>query len=407
VVIALGFGALVFDGYDLIVYGSAVPHLLQHPEWQLSPAEVGTLGSMALFGMFFGAVGVGAVTNRIGRRRAFIGCLVWFSLMMLAVAAAPTPELLGVARFLAGLGFGGIAPVAIALVVEYAPPGRRSLYNAVMCCGFPAGGVFAAIAGITLLEPFGFRALFALGGISLVTLVPLAFFFLPESTAVTAADAAGRDRARLAPLLRGRSGVALVLFAVANVAGFLLVFGLNTWLPQLMRQAGYPLQSAITFLLVFNLGAVFGGLAGSALADRWGARWVATGAFCAGVISIGLLAFPLPTFVLYTLIAIAGGASVGTQIVVFGYVALHFGAHHRAAALGITTGFGRLGSVAGPTVGGFLVSSGVGFEMNFLFFSGVALLGAIAVLSAPGLRAATAARHSDAGFAPGSPATAT
>ena len=148
VVIALGFGALVFDGYDLIVYGSAVPHLLQHPEWQLSPAEVGTLGSMALFGMFFGAVGVGAVTNRIGRRRAFIGCLVWFSLMMLAVAAAPTPELLGVARFLAGLGLGGIAPVAIALVVEYAPPGRRSLYNAVMCCGFPAGGVFAAIAGM-------------------------------------------------------------------------------------------------------------------------------------------------------------------------------------------------------------------------------------------------------------------
>jgi AAHS family benzoate transporter-like MFS transporter len=174
-----------------------------------------------------------------------------------------------------------------------------------------------------------------------------------------------------------------------------------------MRQAGYPLQSAITFLLVFNLGAVVGGLAGSALADRWGARWIATGAFCAGVISIGLLAFPLPTFVLYALIAIAGGASVGTQIVVFGYVALHFGAHHRAAALGITTGFGRLGSVAGPTVGGFLVSSAVGFEMNFLFFSGVALLGAITVLSAPGLRSAATARHSGPGFAPGSPATAT
>ena len=63
VVIALGFAAVVFDGYDLIVFGSAVPALLAHPEWQLSPAEVGFLGGLALFGMFFGVIGVGAVTT--------------------------------------------------------------------------------------------------------------------------------------------------------------------------------------------------------------------------------------------------------------------------------------------------------------------------------------------------------
>src|SRR5690606_34984165 len=87
VVVALGFSAVVFDGYDLIVYGSAVPSLLAHPTWDLNPTQVGTIGSMALVGMFFGAVGIGAVTNRIGSRRAFIGCLVWFSVMMLAVSA--------------------------------------------------------------------------------------------------------------------------------------------------------------------------------------------------------------------------------------------------------------------------------------------------------------------------------
>jgi AAHS family benzoate transporter-like MFS transporter len=271
-----------------------------------------------------------------------------------------------------------------------------------------AGGVFAAVSGIFLLEPLGFRVLFGLGAISLVTLVPLAYFFLPESIVVERAVAGS---ARLKGLLRGRSAAAPPLFAIANVAGFLLVFGLNTWLPQLMRQAGYPLQSAIAFLLVFNVGAVLGALLGSALADRWGARRIATGAFCAGVISIGLLVFPLPTFVLYILIAIAGGASVGTQIIVFGYVAVHFDARHRAAALGITTGFGRLGSVAGPTVGGILVSSGLGFEMNFLFFSGVALLGALAVVAAPSLRPSSAASHSadpaDPPFAPVRPAPAT
>jgi MFS transporter, AAHS family, benzoate transport protein len=386
-VVALGFAAIVFDGYDLIVYGSAVPALLAHPQWALTPSKVGALGSYALLGMFVGAVAAGTLTDRFGRRRMFLGCLTWFSVMMLAVAAAPNPELLGLARFLAGLGFGGIAPIAIALVVEWAPRSQRNLLNAVMLCGFPVGGVLAAIAGIALLEPFGFRLLFALGGLPLVTLLPLAIRLLPESPdyvprGTEAAPERRRDPAG-AGLLSGRNVVALVLFALANVAGFLLVYGLNTWLPQLMRQAGYELGSAIAFLLVFNVGAVVGGLAGSALADRFGSRWVASAAFTVGVVSIGLLALPLPSLVLYLLIAVAGGASVGTQIVVFGYVATHFGTQHRATALGISTGFGRLGAVAGPLVGGYLIASGLGLGWNFLAFAAVALVGALAAVAVP------------------------
>ncbi|TWF75180.1 AAHS family benzoate transporter-like MFS transporter [Pseudonocardia hierapolitana] len=381
VVVALGFAAIVFDGYDLIVYGSAVPALLADPQWQLTPPQVGAIGSYALLGMFVGAVGAGALTDRFGRRRMFLAALAWFSVMMLAVAAAPTPELLGLARFAAGLGFGGIAPIAIALVVEWAPPRRRNLLNAVMLCGFPIGGVLAALAGIALLEQAGFRTLFALGALPLVTLLPLAAVLLPESPSFAPAVRArgARDRA----LLRGRAGVALALFALANVAGFLLVYGLNTWLPQLMRQAGYALGSAIAFLLVFNIGAVAGGLAGSALADRYGSRWVATGAFAAGVVSIGLLSQPLPPVLLYLLIAVAGAASVGTQIVVFGYVALHYDDAHRATALGISTGIGRLGAVAGPLVGGYLLASGLGLGWNFAAFAAVALVGALTALAVP------------------------
>lgn len=395
IVVALGFAAVVFDGYDLIVYGSAVPALLTHPGWDLTPAQAGAIGSYALLGMFVGAIGAGTLTDRIGRRRTFIGCLAWFSLMMLAVAAAPNPELLGLARFLAGLGFGGIAPVAISLVVEVAPARRRNLLNAVMLCGFPIGGVLAALLAIALLEPFGFGLLFALGGLPLVTLVPLAWRYLPESPAFHTPERTAPVRG----LLRGRAALALALFAVANVAGFLLVYGLNTWLPQLMRQAGYPLGSALSFLLVFNLGALAGGLSGSALADRFGPRWVATGAFAVGVVSIGLLAVPLPTVVLYVLIAVAGAASLGTQIIVFGYVAMHFSSLQRATALGVATGVGRLGAVAGPLVGGYLVTSGIDLGWNFAAFAAVALLGALASVAVPRPTAAEAG-SAPAGIAP-------
>ena len=134
---------------------------------------------------------------------------------------------------------------------------------------------------------------------------------------------------------------------------------------------------------MFNVGAVAGGLAGSALADRFGPRWVATGAFAVGVVSIGLLAVPLPTVVLYLLIAVAGAASVGTQIVVFGYVAMHFSTLQRATALGVATGVGRLGAVAGPLVGGYLVASGIDLGWNFGAFAAVALLGALASVAVP------------------------
>ncbi len=381
--VALCFGAIVFDGYDLIVYGSAVPALLQYQPWGLTPAQAGVIGSYALFGMFLGAIASGTLTDLIGRRRLFIASLTWFSLMMVLVATAPDPWSLGLFRFLAGLGFGGIPPTAIALVVEIAPAGRRHLINGLMLCGFPIGGVLAALLAILLLEPAGFRTLFAVGALPLVTLVPLAIWLLPESPSFERRRGAGRTRGGVAQLVKGRAAAATALFVVANFCGFLLVFGLNTWLPQLMRGAGYELGSALAFLLVLNVGAIAGGLGGSALADRYGSRWVATVLFAAAVLALALIAVPLPTVVLYLLVFVAGAATTGNQIVVYGYVAAHYPPARRATALGLSSGIGRLGAVTGPLLGGSLLAAGFGLGWNVGVFALVAVVGAVACALVP------------------------
>ena len=381
--VALCFGAIVFDGYDLIVYGSAVPALLQYQPWGLTPAQAGVIGSYALFGMFLGAIASGTLTDLIGRRRLFIASLTWFSLMMVLVATAPDPWSLGLFRFLAGLGFGGIPPTAIALVVEIAPAGRRHLINGLMLCGFPIGGVLAALLAILLLEPAGFRTLFAVGALPLVTLVPLAIWLLPESPSFERRRGAGRTRGGVAQLVKGRAAAATALFVVANFCGFLLVFGLNTWLPQLMRGAGYELGSALAFLLVLNVGAIAGGLGGSALADRYGSRWVATVLFAAAVLALALIAVPLPTAVLYLLVFVAGAATTGNQIVVYGYVAAHYPPARRATALGLSSGIGRLGAVTGPLLGGSLLAAGFGLGWNVGVFALVAVVGAVACALVP------------------------
>ena len=130
VVLGLCFATIVFDGYDLIVYGSVVPKLLEYEPWGLTPQRVGNIGSLALAGMLIGALAVGALTDLIGRRKVLLGCLVWFSLAMGACALAPSAGLFAVGRFLAGLGLGGVMPTTVALTVEYAPADRHHRYNA-------------------------------------------------------------------------------------------------------------------------------------------------------------------------------------------------------------------------------------------------------------------------------------
>ena len=113
-VVFLCFVAIVFDGYDLVIYGAITPALLKYEPWGLTPVTAGAIGSYALAGMFFGAILVGYLTDVLGRRKVLIGSIAFFSVLMLLTAAAPSAELFGVFRFLSGLGRGGGLPTASA-----------------------------------------------------------------------------------------------------------------------------------------------------------------------------------------------------------------------------------------------------------------------------------------------------
>lgn len=411
VVIALCFVAIVFDGYDLVVYGAVVPDLLAYPAWDLTPVSAGHIGSYALVGMLIGALSIGYLTDVVGRRAVMIASVTFFSLMMLGCSVAPGSEAFGLLRFLAGLGLGGVIPTAIALTVEYSRPGRRNFNNAVMFCGYAVGGVVAALAALALLEHVGFRGMMALGGLPLVTVVPLLWFLLPESPSYLDAQgqtsraaelrheyglatppvqpestptSGSRVSARLSTVVHGRWLVATVLFCVAGIAGQTLVYGLNTWLPQLMVIAGYSLSSSLSFLLTVNAGAVLGVVISSRLADQFGPRPVTAASFVASGCALVLMGTgwaPLPA--MYALVAVVGFGSIGAQILVNGYVATYYPDHSRATALGLTLGLGRLGAIFAISAGGWLVEARVGDFTNFAIWAVAAAVGMTAVLTVP------------------------
>jgi MFS family permease len=145
--VAICFITIVFDGYDLIVYGAVVPSLLQYEPWGLTPPQAGAIGSYALIGMLIGALVVGTITDIVGRSKIMLVCITWFSLAMALCAVAPNPQLFGLFRFIAGLGLGGVVPTAIALTIEYSPAYRRNLNNALMFSGYSVGGILSLRTG--------------------------------------------------------------------------------------------------------------------------------------------------------------------------------------------------------------------------------------------------------------------
>ena len=144
-VVSLATVGLVFDGYDLVVYGAVVSTFLKDPSQlgEVTPAMAGTLGSYALLGMMFGALLAGAFGDILGRRKVMLIAYAWFSVGMFITALMSTTTTFGVMRFLTGLGIGALIATTATLVTEIAPPGKKNLCSAITYCrraaGQPAG----------------------------------------------------------------------------------------------------------------------------------------------------------------------------------------------------------------------------------------------------------------------------
>ncbi|MGW1668094.1 MFS transporter [Streptomyces sp. NPDC002324] len=411
-VLAICGFAIVADGYDVVIYGAVIPSLLHEHGWGLTPAGAGLIGSFALTGMLIGATTVGTLTDILGRRRMLIGCLTWFSVMTGLCATATSPEVFGAFRFLAGLGLGGVLPTASALSGEYSHPRARNLVFAIIFSGFPVGGIIAAFTGMFVIPRYGWQAMFLLGLLPLVLIVPVALRFLPESVSFLRAKGRhaeaerttrrwsippqdARDEAATSPQAASATGsgtrspvkallsrdylVATLCFLVMSCLCLFMIYGYNTWLPEIMRRAGYSSASALGFLLMFNLGAVVGQLLISLAADRLGSKpIIVTTCLLAGVAVI-LLSLRLPTAVLYAAVALGGVGAMGTQTFVLAYVSKYYPVRMGATALGWALGFGRLGSMLAPPLLGFIIGAGLAFQWNFYALAVPGVIGAVLI----------------------------
>ena len=416
-VVAIAAIALIFDGYDLVVYGTIVSTLLNDPTQlgEIGPATAGVLGSWALFGVMVGALVTGAVGDYLGRRKIMITGIVWFSVGMGLTALAPNVIAFGALRFATGLGVGALVATAGAIVAEFAPKGKRNYYNAIVYSGVPVGGVLASLLAIVLLDAVGWRGLFLIGASPILFLLPMALAKLPESPewlmargrteqaqlaslrtgvpiTAPAAPAAGAHALATEPtdtkigfraLATRKYALPTILLGLMSFAGLMLTYGLNTWLPQIMSQFGYGKSYSLAFLLVLNAGAVFGGLIASVGADRIGAKRVVSTTFFLAAVAMVMLTLHLPLGILLGLVAVAGVGTIGTQVLIYGFVSNYYNSAARGAGVAWCAGFGRLGGIFGPLIGGLLMAAGVQNHIAFYVFAAVAIVGALVTALVP------------------------
>jgi MFS transporter, AAHS family, benzoate transport protein len=183
------------------------------------------------------------------------------------------------------------------------------------------------------------------------------------------------------------------MFWIAFFMCLFMVYALSSWLTKLMAGAGYSLGSALTFVLVLNVGAMVGAVGGGLLADRFHIKYVLAAMYAVAAVSITLLGYKLPTELLFLVVGLAGASTIGTQIVANAYTGQFYPMAIRSTGLGWALGIGRSGAILAPIVIGALIAMNLPLQQNFVAIAIPAVIGMVAVLMINHGRSASAHRE--------------
>lgn len=396
---------MLFDGYDLVIYGSVLPHLMI--EWALSPQTAGLLGAASLMGMMIGAVTLGMAADKFGRKNIIIYCVILASIAVALNGFAHNTQTFFICRLFTGIGLGGAVPNLVTIIKEMSPNTHRNRLITLMLSFYGVGAILSGISGLFFIPRFGWQITFWVAGL-FIFVIPFIYKTFPESISYLIHKNRQADVVKtlekfnpqhqhqpemlyvvdLTPpsqkipvigLFTEGKGLGTLLIWCGFAMVMLMVYGLNTWLPKLMNVGGYSLGSSISFLVTLNIGAILGTLIFGIIADKIGTKKALILGYLLSIISISCLGFHPPAILLTLLLIIAGGATVGTMAVIHALAADFYPTNMRSTGVSFAAAMGRFGAISGPLFGGFLLALNLPFEQNFMVFSIPGIIGAISI----------------------------
>jgi AAHS family 4-hydroxybenzoate transporter-like MFS transporter len=392
----------ICDGYDINSIGVTVPALTH--AWSLPGSAFTWAFTWSSIGIMVGALSAGPIGDRLGRRPLLLASLTIFGLASLLSAFAGSPLALSVLRFFTGMGIGGAFPGAATLAGDYAPRRLRATMIMATFTGAPVGGFLCGQLAAVLLPTFGWPSVFFLGGIVPLFMVIALALWLPESPRFLAAKssptprevtllqrlriepghkaAEGLDLAQGNPikmLFGGGYALPTVLLWVIFFCSLMNLFLFGYWMPEVLHLMGMTPAEAARATSYRDLGAIFAVLYLGLLIDRFGPQRALAWHYAAGIVFIGAIALVAMPYLLLTIaIFFSGMTIIGSQTGANATCGKLYPARMRTSGLGWALGIGRLGGIAAPLLGGYLLSIGLHPPHIFLSACGFALIAAIA-----------------------------
>jgi len=384
--VAISWAITFFDGFDSNVISFAAPYF--GSEYHLSRIQLGNIFSMGLLGTLIGGLFFGYLGDRIGRRPAVILSTALFGVLTMGFSLVNSYWSLWALRLINGMPLGGMLPLAWALNIEYAPKRYRATIVTVIMMGYSLGTALGGPIAIWLIPKLGWKALFIVGGVASLICAVILYLKLPEWIRFLAAK--NRSPERIARILRrvapeqvipeGATFVATdegavakdfkpsLLFAgelrwitpliwLAYIFSSMAVFFIVNWTPLVFEALKFSRSEAASAASLNSILGALGGLLLMRFTDNRGAIAITTMPvvttallLVAGLASVG----HTPFFVLEVAI---GGFLIGGHFGLHSICGIFYPSAYRGNGAGWATSVAKIGSVAGPILGGVILST--------------------------------------------------
>lgn len=356
-VVALCALVTLIEGIDLTLIPLLGPRITQ--AWSISPAEFGIILSSGPIGLIMGGVGIGFLADRIGRRNALIAAMGLMTAATLATMTATNVPQMLVWRLVTGISFGGVIPVAVALVSESSSARVRASAVAVVFLGQAGGGLLAALLvklPWLVTGPWQRPVLWVAVGCAILTLLLMAL--LPESPRYLKLSG---PRNRLRDLfLEGRAVGTSLLWATFIGVCFAVSFFTN-WLTSILTHAGNSTEVGVDAIAVYSAGAMLGGLVLPVFTRWYHTNKVLLASIVGAVascVAMGLV-LPFSTASILAVATICGVFVSGAFFMLYPPAARFYPTHIRSTGIGAAVAFGRIGNMLSPAAAGFMLGAGI------------------------------------------------
>lgn len=404
----LCFSVVFFDGFDLTVIGVTIPKIAAH--LGASPSEMGLAVSAGQFGPMLGAVIIGMLADRVGRKKTMFFCALVFGFFTFMISHISSVEELALYRFLAGLGMGGAIPNALAFGSEYAPSRARASLSLYMWAGMPTGAMIAAFSASYLLPHFGWQSVYYIGGLVPVIIAFMILLLLPESLHHLVRSGTDQSLKKAKGILgkidknlgnqadlkfsvpseaKEKGGSVKMLFAGDRMLTTLLIWALFylsfyllwilfSWVPTLLKQSGATVQQYSMGFAFIHMGSVIACFCIGRCMSKFNklnvVKFLFIGAFIA-MLAFGY--FSSKSFFIVIFVSILTGMFVnGGNSSLMGLASSVYPSEVRATGIGWAYGIGKIGSLIAPLIGGLYL------ERNWSVFKICAINGSSALVIA-------------------------